>query len=233
MQVNVAPVENKTNYKTQFPGSPLSSPPPQRQIITPYDATEDLRAKVKLVRHGLNEIKQSYLMNEEKKDRNENKYSHNRNDINLSPVTKKTEKFVTNLVPYEKNQSYKVNAAALDDNPKNYYNYLGEKENPAKTFVPISNMNAQRNLFRDDKQNDEVDKTAKTPVKMKIPREGHTRNVEENCDERKMESTSRRMGPSSSREEPVENRRVNSAADNANTGATPKKVTSNGAVPKR
>lgn len=209
----------KADYKANFPPNSLMTPPPQRQPITPYDATEDLRAKVKLVRHDLNEIKQSYIMNEERKDRYDSKYSHKKNE-NLTTSPKKTEKFVTNLVPYEKNQSHKVNAN-LDENTKNYYNYLGEKEQMNKPFVPLEN--SRRNVFYEGLHNGETDKTT---VKTKIedppkPAEREKRRVAH-------------AGTSEKHSERHEHKEKKEKENGGSTGATPKKVTSpNGAVPKR
>lgn len=185
-------------------------------------------------------------MTEERKERIENKYSHNRNDFNTTPNSKKTEKFVTNLVPYEKNESCKVNASALDDNQKKYYNYLGEKENPT-AFVPLSNVNAQRNLFFEGFHNGETDKT---PVKTKIDgKKGHS----EHKTDKKVENKGKRMDNKETvsgfkvEKEPEEwTRHVEpkahvekkehkaEAGHGSKTGTMPKKVTSpNGAVPKR
>lgn len=194
----------------------MTSPPPQRQIITPYDATEDLRAKVKLIRHDLNEIKQSYLMSEERKEKIDNR-NVNSNNLDLKTNAHIKDKFITNLVPYEKNQSHKINAASLTENPKNLYNYLGEKESPTKSFVPISNVNAQKNIYR-GLFNGDVEKTSKTLVKDKINEEKHMTKKKQTSEENKSESTSN----------------VSETAVNlTRTGATPKPKSSNGAVPKR
>lgn len=229
------PVENKTAYKAPIP-IPIPSDPsavPQRQPITPYDATEDLRAKVKLARHDLNEIKQSPLLNEERRQRLENR--QNRNDYENKPARQR-EKFVTNLVPYEKNQSYKVNSVPLDDNPKNYYNYLGEKENPTKQFMPLSNVNQQRILYFQNLNGDVEKTTEKTPIKTKISNESN----------RKIENTSHRAEHTVHWAEPmgqeegftdrragqsvnINNRNVdkkNEGGSHPKTGAMPKKVTS-------
>lgn len=214
--VNFVPVENKTSYKAPIPSDP--SAVPNRQPITPYDATEDIRAKVKLARHDLNEIKQSYLSNEKLKER----LNENLNRDVPAAARRLPDKFVTNLVPYEKNQSYKVNATPLEDNPKNYYNYLGEKESPTKTFIPLSNAGKQKNFY----DHDEVDKVApKAPVRTKIR------------DEKNRAAEASTSGASEHRHKPrnTDRSRSNESSPAHRTGATPKKVASptNGAVPKK
>lgn len=164
----------------------------------------------------MNEIKQSYL---ERKDKIENKNIH-KNNLDVIPSARKSEKFVTNLVPYEKNESFKVNSVPLDDNPKNFYNYLGEKENPIKTFVPMSNVNAQRNLFTDSFNSDNQ-KTVKTMVKEKI-NDGKEKATGKTSDFR--------AEPSSGQSE---ERAVREGGETPRTGALPKTRNSNGAVPKR
>lgn len=90
-------------------------------------------------------------MKEERRDQDETKNLNLKDyDVNLRQ-TKKREKFTTNLVPYEKNKSYKINAAALDENQKNYFNYLGARESPPKTFMPLSNINASNPDFGTEK----------------------------------------------------------------------------------
>lgn len=134
-------VTNSTATTTSNSSSVDSTPPVRdtpRTFVPAYDASEDLRAKVKLARHDLNEIKNSYMMTEERKHAEFGRHP----SLELPATNKQStrDKFITNLVPYEKNKSFQVNARPLDEKPakKNYYNYLGAKEEtPLQPLIPV------------------------------------------------------------------------------------------------
>lgn len=144
--------------------SPPSSTPSRpwdvpRTFVPAYDASEDLRAKVKLVRSDLYNIKKSYLVQGEERVRQLQQRAAAPPTPDL-PATNRAprQRFTTNLVPYEKNKSHQVNA--LPDEERNqlsplgplqppanggFFNYLGAREQGAAplSLLPLRLTNGQ------------------------------------------------------------------------------------------
>lgn len=171
-----AAVPLKSKKLDEENGFAPSEPPPLRDtprtFVPAYDASDDLRAKVKLARHDLNNIKNTYLCQGDDRMR---QLQHQARQLPRGPDLLATNRqprtrFTTNLVPYEKNKSFMVNAlgdeeraavlgtvppplaplgvglpAAPVRNSGGFFNYLGGREESTVPVVPLSKITTNTN----------------------------------------------------------------------------------------
>lgn len=161
-----------------------------RTFVPAYDASDDLRAKVKLARSDLYNIKKSYLVQGEERVRQlqQRAAAPPTSDL-LATNRAPRQRFTTNLVPYEKNKSHQVNA--LPDEERNqlpqalppldtptplgplqtpgnggFFNYLGARE---QSSAPLSLAPLRLNNDQDEKQASKSTGAVPRPSRKKGP----------------------------------------------------------------